>query len=55
MMILRDFWFIWMKNENVKSEFRFASEFCYTSQFNIIKNSLFNRRKFTIDTSLFVI
>lgn len=26
-MILKDFWFIWMKNENVKSEFRFASEF----------------------------
>lgn len=55
MMILKDFWFIWMKNENVKSEFRFASEFCYASQFNTIKNLLFTRRKFTIDTSLFVI
>lgn len=49
MMILKDFWFIWMKNENVKSEFHFAS------QFNTIKNSLFNRRKFITDTSLFVI
>lgn len=54
-MILKDFWFIWMKNENVKSEFCFASEFCYTSQFNTIKNSLFTRRNFIINTSLFVI
>lgn len=39
MMILKDFWFIWMKNENVKSEF--ASRVNFAMQVNLIQLKIY--------------